>query len=953
MKRRKVLALLMTAVMTFTSVAPDTAMVAFAEGEDAAVDVVVEELPFDLKGMPEDYVLDEAEIEMKAALQEHDVMGTLQEMVEGVDYISDTVICLADSEEEAQTVAAAYNGELICFAQGVAEIKLNGNITVTQAVSVAQDMSYNMPVVEPNFSVRFPEEEEEMSFGEPGEDADVDVDVDADEEADDEAKKPAATWEDFVLGKNGAAPLLNNCDPYLKDPTANFYQWMHDQIDTYGAWEVTQGSKDIQVGVIDSGVNPNHPDLKGRVSVVSIAGVDPNVYTHSHGTHVAGIIGASLNNGSGVAGVAPGVTIVTMNVGHPTDGITTAAMVRAENECANRKIPVVNISIGGFAYSAAQDMAVQNAVAAGCCMFISMGNEYAEAKSFPAAYKGTIPVAATNPAGLRSSYSNFGKWAAIAAPGTHIMSCYNDKADNSKYTKNLDSSGIYGLMSGTSMASPVAAGAAALYMSAYGVKSPKEITAIMQKNGTKTSSKKIGKILNVGNMFKASGTKGKAKAKAAEDNRSFTVEAEEGSRVIYTLDGSDPAFLFGEAANGQAYEGAVELEAKEEAYTVTVKTLVITADGELGDIEETVIDVPGGEAEVEEAKAASGPVVTEASGLIDAKNKAQIFSVNIPATAKVDNVLKLSCPTAVSWSTSNASVLALNKTDGTSVVATGLKAGKAKITCMDANKKKTVISVTVNVPASSLNIDPNYYGYLGTLGVGKSKKIAVALGDTYGKPSNTKLKWSFVINENASLTQQAIESKAVKISAKGKISINKKKWEKLFGGKFDITKLATIDVTAETTDGTNLKSTAYFLVSKAATTMYLANTTSILEHGYSVSRNNWYNDGDNGHINGVTLYAIMDCVAPDQGDVTVSSSNPNLVGVVPDGMITNQDGSPKIVTVTITNLWTGAVIKKFPATMYQFELVAANNTPKKGKSKITIKVNDGSNKKLKFNFKVK
>ena len=70
MKRRKVLAMLMTAVMTFTSVAPETAMVALA-GDDAEVDVAAEELPFDLKGMPAGYVLDEKQIEMKADLKEN------------------------------------------------------------------------------------------------------------------------------------------------------------------------------------------------------------------------------------------------------------------------------------------------------------------------------------------------------------------------------------------------------------------------------------------------------------------------------------------------------------------------------------------------------------------------------------------------------------------------------------------------------------------------------------------------------------------------------------------------------------------------------------------------------------------------------------------------------------------------------------------------------------------
>ena len=952
MKRRKVLAMLMTAVMTFTSVAPETALVALAGDDDAAEDVVVEELPFDLKGMPEGYVLDEEQLELKADLKENDALEAFKGMTEGVDYEADTVFCLADSEEEAQTIAAAYNGELELYAQGVAEIKLNGNLTVEQAFTVAADEKYAMPVVEPSYITYLDEPEYNLD--------DYDL-IDTGIEIGDgtAAKEPAVTWQDIVQGKNGAAAKFNNPDTYLKDPSLNTYQWMHDMIGTYTAWSTSLGSDAITVAVIDTGVYPDHPDLKGRVTQIKVGDIAVDDYTHSHGTHCAGIIGATANNGQGVAGVAPNVKILSLNIFASKNGggCYAADEVRALNICIDKKVDVANMSLGGLGYSASEAKAMENATAAGVSVFCAMGNENAEYHSYPAAYNGAIGVASINPSGERSNFSNFGSWADIAAPGTDIMSCYNPKADNTSAKNNgkLDASGLYGLMSGTSMATPVAAGVAALYMSQFGKKTPAEITKIMQNTGTKTKSKKIGKIVNVGAMFSKGGSK--AKAKAADDNRSFVLEMEEvgeGATVIYTVDGTTPSFLAGEVVNGQIYEGAVELEVKDQAYTATVKTLVMTAAGEIGDIEETYIDVPAdGDAAIDTAKAAKTSItIREANGRIDDKGKAQIFTVNVPKTAYDDTTLTLTASTSVTWSSSSAKVLEVVTKEGTSTVVKGLKTGSAKITAKAADGSKATVTVKVIVPAS--RIDVSVDGIRGAeVAIGKSTKVKAVLGSTYGKPSVSKLEWDYSVNDDEAITSKIKAAKAVSISSSGKVSINKKKWESVMG-TFDITKRAVLYVGAATTDGTNLYDYEALIVRNAPTVFSVLDTTTgnIGKKSYKFSKSAWFNDNDNDYVAGVTMYVVCDAIPQYDTDVTVSSSNPGLVGVEPLGAETDESGNVKIYN--LTTKVNGVPVGTKKVCLYAVNLISGNgDTIKAGKAKITVKLNDGSNKKTSVTVTVK
>jgi subtilisin len=225
---------------------------------------------------------------------------------------------------------------------------------------------------------------------------------------------------------------------------------------------------DVDVAVIDSGVE-KHGDLN-VFKQVEFLSTSTNVSDENgHGTHVAGTVGAK-DNGSGVVGVAPGariwsVRVLDRNGSGPMSGIVAGVNYVADNASS---IEVANLSLGCECASAALDEALNRAVNAGVVVVVAAGNSNKDASTFaPANNDNVIAVSAVAdfnglPGGgaastcrsdvddTRADFSNYGADVDIAAPGV----CINSTAKG----------GGYALMSGTSMASPHVAGAAALYV---------------------------------------------------------------------------------------------------------------------------------------------------------------------------------------------------------------------------------------------------------------------------------------------------------------------------------------------------------------------------------------------------------------------------------------------------------------------------------------------------------
>ncbi|OAJ56913.1 hypothetical protein A6V37_30485 [Paraburkholderia ginsengiterrae] len=254
---------------------------------------------------------------------------------------------------------------------------------------------------------------------------------------------------------------------------------------TYGiraetAWNLAFGYG-VVMAVVDTGVT-SHSDLNANMlagyNFVSPNrggnGSDPGITTETwcssavwHGTHVAGIMGALANNGSGIAGIAPGAKMVPVRVLNAcglgltsdiADGIVWAAGGYDPGAPANANpAKIINVSLGGAgACDAILQSAINSAVSQGAIVITAAGNNANDAANFsPANCFNVINVGATNANGSKWVNSNFGTTVDIAAPGSSIWSTYN----NGVRTPGTEG---YAYMDGTSMAAPMVSGVAAL-----------------------------------------------------------------------------------------------------------------------------------------------------------------------------------------------------------------------------------------------------------------------------------------------------------------------------------------------------------------------------------------------------------------------------------------------------------------------------------------------------------
>lgn len=226
----------------------------------------------------------------------------------------------------------------------------------------------------------------------------------------------------------------------------------------------------VNVYVIDTGIAA-HPDLN-LVRHTNLVGDSKNYDCNGHGTHVAGTIGAR-DDSAYVVGMAPGVRLTGVKVLDCNgSGYTSTVIKGVDWVTANAVKPAVaNMSLGGGA-SSMLDNAVSKSIKAGVVYAIAAGNAAVDAcTQSPAriggALGGAITVAATTDTDAEASFSNFGSCVDIWAPGVSILSTYLN-------------SGL-AIASGTSMASPHAAGAAALYLSRYPSATPATVEAAIKQ----------------------------------------------------------------------------------------------------------------------------------------------------------------------------------------------------------------------------------------------------------------------------------------------------------------------------------------------------------------------------------------------------------------------------------------------------------------------------------------
>lgn len=283
------------------------------------------------------------------------------------------------------------------------------------------------------------------------------------------------------------------------DPTAGS-QWSLTKIKAFEAWNVNAGSANVVVAVVDNAIQTNHIDLQanmlpGRDVADNDANPNPPNVNFSHGTHVAGIVGAVTNNNVGIASASNNrIRILpvkaTPDAGNPQgiyygfEGIIWAADNGAQ---------IISLSWGGGGYSQAEQEVINYAYSKGIVIVAAAGNDNSDIESFPAAYSNVISVASLDADDKRSSFSTYGTWVDISAPGRGILS-----------TVPFDD---YASFSGTSMATPLTASVLGYIWSCFPSLTPAQLENILKQtadnidavNPTQTGRLGAGRI----NLLKA------------------------------------------------------------------------------------------------------------------------------------------------------------------------------------------------------------------------------------------------------------------------------------------------------------------------------------------------------------------------------------------------------------------------------------------------------------------
>ena len=307
---------------------------------------------------------------------------------------------------------------------------------------------------------------------------------------------------DSKLLKLQAHPLFESVEPnYLVTaaviPNDSLFdkQWYLPHINAPSAWDLYQGSSDIIVAILDTGVNYNHPDLGDRIWINSAElenGIDDDgngyiddIYGYctttpkdsfspydpmddnGHGTMVAGIIAASANNSAGIAGIDWNCKILPVKVLDSTGEGTTFSVIAGIDYAIAQGAAIINMSYGASTDSVDERDAIWDAYQAGVTLVAASGNKNTDI-AYPAKYMPVISVGSTGSTDQCSSFSNYGEGLDIAAPGEEIFTTVL----NNNYSSGR----------GTSFSAPVVTGVLSLLQGQNQAITPREAERLLESS---------------------------------------------------------------------------------------------------------------------------------------------------------------------------------------------------------------------------------------------------------------------------------------------------------------------------------------------------------------------------------------------------------------------------------------------------------------------------------------
>jgi len=250
-----------------------------------------------------------------------------------------------------------------------------------------------------------------------------------------------------------------------------------DDINAPTAWDSTHGSSAVKIAVIDTGVDVTHPDLAAKIVAAhnAVDGTSAVTDTFGHGTFVAGVAAAATDNGVGVAGAGFDSSLLAVKVAAPDNSINTADEVAGINWAVANGADIINLSLGSPDSDMAEQTAIEDAITSGVLVVAAAGNDGKAEKFYPAAYPGVLSVGATF-GGNRASFSNYGAWVSVGAPGQDITSTCSRDATTPIPCVDPSNPYITG-GAGTSFSTPLVAGEAALLLAQQPGLTPAQLTA--------------------------------------------------------------------------------------------------------------------------------------------------------------------------------------------------------------------------------------------------------------------------------------------------------------------------------------------------------------------------------------------------------------------------------------------------------------------------------------------